>query len=296
VIPPNVPKTLWERGGDGSLGIIDGNGSVCRGFYALPDVPMAGLTELRNDVERLRAAQFERIVVIFDALDRTQDHRLALDPEYKANRRDRPKPEGLRRQLFAARELCEAIRVQYDCDSSVEADDLIAWHVVRSMDVATAVTILTLDKDLSMLVGEFGRTNVACWTAGGGVVDPSAVEIKWGVPPTHLVALFSLMGDSSDGVRGVDGIGQTLGSRIVMAHGQLPEILAAARAGLVEPERIRKRLLEQEARAWLSRDLIALRPDLVGAPRVAIVGDVVTSGGDAKALYDWRWLSARGLT
>lgn len=280
----SAPEALCERGGPGSLAVVDGTGTICRGYFAAPDVPSHGLAALAREIDELRAAKFERIVVCIDSRARTSDHRQELDPGYKANRRERPKPEGLIAQLGEAVGLIMALGVDGAADEGTEADDLIAHFALLGLTSgAPRVTLVTIDKDLEQLVSEVEGASVKVW-AKGEIWGPAEIEARRGIPVRYLDTYLALVGDSSDNVVGVEGVGPVTAVKLIKAHGDLEGILAAAPT-------IKGKLGERLARdadvARRARQLVTLRPDLC-RPRTLPAPDPV-------GRLDAAWLAARGI-
>jgi 5'-3' exonuclease len=279
---------LVARSGPGSLAIVDGTGSICRGYYAAPEQPNHGLAELAREVRALRWAGVERVVVCLDARVRSRDHRRELAADYKANRPS--KPEGLIGQLTQAPLLLRALGVHAASCGDAEADDLIAHYALAGLAAGLPwITILTIDKDLEQLITPEGApSSVRILTPKGQLVGPAEVFERRGVPVQHLDSFLALVGDSSDGIRGVQGVGPKIAARLICEHGDLEGVLAAAPmiSGAVGV-----RLLRDAEQARLARQLVWLRPDLV-------VGDhfgLPSASREVSAVVDGEWLRSRGI-
>jgi 5'-3' exonuclease len=278
-----VDPAIEARGGPGSIAIIDGTGTICRGYFADPGSAVGGLHLLAREIQALRWAGLERIVVCLDSRSRTRDHRREASDGYKANRDGREKPEGLLAQLGLASQSCRALGVHVDSDPGVEADDLIAYYALLGVpEGLTKITIVSIDKDLEQLAHD-GPCSVATLNKGQ-VLGPAEIEAKRGVPVRHLGTYLSLVGDASDGVRGVDGVGPKTAIRLIAEHGSLERILAAADqiGGAVG-----RALVTCADQARLARELVQLRPDLC-SPRTM-------PGPDPVSPIDKAWLDQYGL-
>ncbi len=182
--------------------------------------------------------------------------RLALNPAYKATRP--PAPAELQAQIPAVREFAEAFGWPLLEAGEYEADDLIAAIAVNSND---NVRIISSDKDLSQLVnGRIAMMIPDPKNFGWDIRDEAAVMAKFKVAPGQIIDYLALIGDTSDNIPGVPGIGPKTAASLLEAHGSVADMLA-------QPEQIaneRLRRLIQENREILERNckLIRLRSDL----------------------------------
>jgi DNA polymerase-1 len=186
--------------------------------------------------------------------------RKAIDPRYKANRPE--PPPDLSQQIQRCEALVRAWGMPVFRGDGIEADDFIATVVerLRAEDPEAAVVIVSGDKDLMQLCG----AGVVLWdTMRDKVYGPREVEEKFGVPPTQLRDLLALMGDSSDNVPGVPGVGPKTAADLIRKFGDLESMYVALHAGEVEGVRpkLRQNLLDNEAEARLSQRLVTLRND-----------------------------------
>lgn len=235
--------------------LVDLMGYVFRAYHALPPLtapdgsPSHALYGLANMLVRLLENQPEaRIVAVKDAPGPSWRH--DIYPAYKANRP--PAPEDLVAQLTHLDELLTALGLPIVEQAGHEADDLIAELALAAHAEGTPVVIASSDKDLMQLV----RPGVEAWDPmRDRRYDAAEVERKWGVSPERIPDLFGLMGDSSDNVPGVRGIGPKRANQLLAEYGTLDGILAALdelpdqawarnlRDG-VEDARISRRLVE----------------------------------------------------
>ena len=239
--------------------VVDGTNTLYRAFFAIPALRAADGTPtnavygfLGSLEKALREEQPDHLVVVFDARGKTFRHRLY--PEYKAGRD--AQPEDLSLQIPLVRELLDAYAVAVLEIPDFEADDVIATLVARAPDAAR-ISIVSTDKDLMQLVDE--RV-----TLFDGIKDrrfgPGEVEERFGVPPAQLLDLRSLVGDPSDNIPGVKGIGQKGAEALISKWGDLDTLLA--HADEVEPKRARNALAAGADSARLSRELATLRADV----------------------------------
>ena len=160
--------------------------------------------------------------------------------------------------------LLDAYRVQILALPGYEADDVIGTLARQAVARDVNVVVISGDKDFQQLV----RPGV--WLLNPGRGGPGAVEEQWvsvengsdrlGVPPALVTDYLALVGDTSDNVPGVRGIGDKTAAELVNSYGPLEEILA--RAAEIPKKRPREALLEQAANARLSKELVTIRDDL----------------------------------
>ncbi len=246
-------------GAPDSLILIDGSGFIFRAFHALPPmtrpdgVPVNAVYGFTNMLARLlREHQGTAVAVIFDAGRETFRNRIY--PEYKAHRP--PTPEELVPQFALVREATEAFGVPAIDLADWEADDLIASYAAAMVAAGGTATIISSDKDLMQLL-----------RPGIGMVDPmrqktigpAEVIEKFGVPPEKMIDAQALMGDSTDNVPGVPGIGPKTAALLIAEFGDLDGVLAAAPG--MKPSKRRDVLIEHADKARLSRELVTLRQD-----------------------------------
>jgi DNA polymerase-1 len=239
--------------------LVDAANCVYRAFFALPPLrapdglpthAVLGFTNMLRKV--LREERPDRVVVVFDAPGGT--FRDALYAEYKATRD--AQPEDLSRQLPVVREIVEAMGLPVLEVPGVEADDVIAT-CVRRAPAAARVTILSTDKDLMQLVSD--RVELLD-TMKDRRFGPAEVEERFGVPPRQVLDLRALVGDASDNIPGVRGIGEKGAAQLLREWGSLDALLA--HAGEVKGRKAREALEGQADQARLSRELARLREDV----------------------------------
>jgi len=239
--------------------LIDGSGFVFRAFHALPPmnrpdgVPVNAVFGFTNMLAKLlREHVGTHLAVIFDAGRVTFRNRMFED--YKAHRP--PPPDDLIPQFALVREATEAFGVPGIELADWEADDLIAAYAQAASDAGGQVTIVSSDKDLMQLI-----------RPGVELLDPikqkpiGPVEVmeKFGVTPDKMIEVQALIGDSTDNVPGVPGIGPKTAAQLVNEFGDLESVLAAAE--MMKPSKRRDMLIEHAAAARLSRELVTLRAD-----------------------------------
>ena len=134
-----------------------------------------------------------------------------------------------------------------------EADDLIATYVRQACDVGARATIVSSDKDLMQLVSDCVIMYDTMKDKKIGI--PEVIE-KFGVPPDKVIEVQSLIGDSTDNVPGVPGIGVKTAAQLIGEYGDLETLLA--RAGEIKQEKRRQALIDNAEQARLSKRLVTL--------------------------------------
>ena len=189
------------------------------------------------------------LAVVFDKSEKT--FRSELYPAYKAHRPD--PPDDLRPQFPLMRTAVRAFDLPCLEQNGFEADDLIATYVREACDIGATVTIVASDKDLMQLVNDCVLMYDTMKDRRIGVAE---VVEKFGVPPGKMIDVQALIGDSTDNVPGVPGIGIKTAAALIGEYGDLETLLA--RAGEIKQEKRRQALIENADKARLSKKLVTL--------------------------------------
>jgi len=180
-------------------------------------------------------------------------------PDYKAHRP--PMPEDLASQLTPIEELSQCLGLPVIEKPGMEADDVMATLARLGAEAGYEVYLVTADKDMLQVVND--RVTVMS-PAGKGDdlirMDPDGVRAKWGVGPEHIRDVLALMGDSSDNIPGVPGVGEKTAVELMKQFGSL-EALYEGVESITKPA-LKRKLIENREMAYLSRELATLRPDL----------------------------------
>jgi DNA polymerase-1 len=239
-----------------ALYLIDGSSYIYRAFYAVKDLSTAGglpTNAVYGFLGMLRRVLNEKspsyLAIALDAPGPTFRHHLSA--EYKATRPQMPEP--LARQLPYIKRLIAAYGIPVLELSGVEADDIIGTLTAWAARQGREVVMVSGDKDLLQLLSP----QVCLWdTMKDVVVGPREVEQRYGVPPSQLVEVMGLAGDSSDNITGVPGIGPKTAERLIRAFGSIDNLLA--NLAKVPSARERSRLEAYAAQARLSRELVTI--------------------------------------
>ena len=251
---------LGSMAATGRLFLIDGSSQMYRAYHAIrgltgPDGRSTNavygfVTMLKKLIADHRP---ELIAAAFDLPGPTFRTELAAD--YKANRA--PMPSDLAEQIPWVHEGCEALGVKVLTSETYEADDVIGTLTSLAISQHFDVVIVTGDKDFFQLVDDttkvFNPQDPGVWYDAAGVVE------KFGVKPQQVVDVLSLMGDATDNVKGVPGIGEKGARELIAAYGSLDALLA--RAEELTQKKYRKTLLGHAADALQSRALVQIHTD-----------------------------------
>ena len=252
------------------LVLVDGSSYLYRAFHALPPLTTASgqptgaiygvVTMLYKLMDEYAPGE---MAVVFDAPGRT--FRDDLFAEYKANRQ--AMPDELRAQIGPLLEVVEAMGIPLLRVEGVEADDVIGTLAKRASERATPTVISTMDKDLAQLVNEH-VTLVN--TMDNTRLDRAGVAQKFGVAPERIIDYLALVGDSSDNIPGVAGVGAKTAAKWLQQYGDLETL--KARAGEVTGK-VGERLRESLGTIDLSKELATIRCDVTlpeGATDLAV--------------------------
>ena len=241
--------------------LVDGSGYIFRAYYALPQnltnpmgVPVGAVLGFVNMITKLLTdLNAPSIAVIFDAA--RKNYRNDLYAEYKANRSETP--EDLIPQFPLIREATEAFDIPAIELEGFEADDLIATYSRIALEQGKTVTIVGTDKDLMQLV----RPGIRMYDPiKGRYLEEEDIVGKFGVTPDKIIDVQSLVGDSTDNIPGVPGIGVKTAAQLILEYGSLDNLLAKAHE-IKQPKR-RDTLVEYADIARLSRQLVTLHQDV----------------------------------
>jgi DNA polymerase-1 len=243
--------------------LIDGFNLAYRCFFAIPELTRADgfpTNALHGWVKSIWClADQERpagTLVFFD-LGGAQD-RLALHPEYKAQRAEMP--DALARQIPHLKTLSRALGLAVIEQNGVESDDLLAAQAVALACAGHDALIVSSDKDFAQIVGDRVKILLppppANSKLGWHIMDAAGVVEKFGVPPAQIADYLALTGDASDNIPGLGGVGPKTAAKWLQQHATLDAIIAAA--GVITPDRFREPLRANADRLRLNRRLTTL--------------------------------------
>ncbi|MFQ6611486.1 MAG: DNA polymerase I [Fidelibacterota bacterium] len=246
--------------------LIDGYALLYRAHFAMIRNPLitsyglhtSALFGFTNQVLKLlRTEKPDYLMAAFDSSEKTFRHKKY--PEYKATREKMP--EEMRAQLPYLWKLMEALRIPTFEKPGFEADDIIGTMARHAAQKGLDVYIVSGDKDFMQLVND----QIFLYAPSGRqaeikVYDREGVEAKWGVPPEKIIDLLGLMGDSSDNVPGVPGVGEKTAVKLLHEYGSL--VSALEHADEVKNKRAREGLQNGREKALLSKELVTIITDL----------------------------------
>jgi DNA polymerase-1 len=264
--------------------LVDGSGYIFRAYHALPPLSRKSdglqlnavlgfcnmLWKLLRDMKP--AERPTHLAVVFDKSEKT--FRTEMYPDYKAHRPD--PPDDLIPQFAFIREAVRAFDLPCLEQAGFEADDLIATYVRLACEAGATATIVSSDKDLMQLVTDCVIMYDTMKDRRIGI--PEVME-KFGVPPEKVIEVQALIGDSTDNVPGVPGIGVKTAAQLICEYGDLETLLA--RAGEIKQEKRRQTLIDNADKARLSKQLVTLDQNVkLEVP----VGDLAVHDPDYKKL------------
>jgi DNA polymerase I len=240
--------------------LLDASAYIHRAYHALPPLsnsqglPTHAILGFTNILLRvLREKSPAHLAVAFDVKGTNYRHQLYA--AYKANR---PRmQDDLAAQLPYIKQIVEAYRLPVLEREGFEADDLIAAAVAVLKPIGQPIVLVSGDKDLLQLVDD----QVSFWDPmNDRVMDPGAVVNKYGVAPGRLVDLFALIGDSSDNIPGMPGVGPKTAASLIGEFGSLDGIYS--RLEEIGKPKLLANLAANREQVFLARQLIRLQNDI----------------------------------
>ena len=244
--------------------LADGNSMLFRAYYATaygqkmtsPDgLPTNAVFGFANMMQKaLDLVQPDAVLIAFDAGKHTFRH--DLYPDYKGGRK--PAPDDLVPQFGMVRDYLDGFHIRWVERTDIEADDLIGTMSKHSEGYET--TILTSDHDLLQLID--GHVSVMLMKKGltdMEIMDPSALKEQMGIEPLQIIDLKGLMGDHSDNIPGIPGVGEKTALKLLDQYGSVEEVLAH---GEEIKGALGKKVRENKEIALLSKRLATIKTDV----------------------------------
>lgn len=260
------------------LVLVDGSSYLYRAFHAFPPLTnsqgeptgaMFGvLNMLKSLISQVRPSH---IAVVFDAKGKT--FRDELFEQYKSHRP--PMPDDLRRQIQPLHNIIRSLGIPLLSIEGVEADDVIGTLAVVASKQGKKVLISTGDKDMAQLVND---NIMLINTMNNTLLDRQGVINKYGIPPELIIDYLALMGDSSDNIPGVAGVGEKTALGLLQGIGSMADVYAnldkVADLPIRGAKKLGEKLLAAKADADLSYMLATIKTDveLNVAPEDLIIG------------------------
>ena len=247
--------------------LVDGSSYLYRAFHALPPLtnskglPTGAVKGVVNMMRRLQKDYpNSTTAVIFDAKGKT--FRDEIYSEYKANRP--PMPDELRSQIEPIHNIIRAMGMPLISVEGVEADDVIGTYAVQATEKQQPVIISTGDKDIAQLVNQhisLVNTMTDTFLDREGVID------KFGIPPELIIDYLALLGDKSDNIPGVPGVGEKTALGLLQGLGGLESIYErldeVAGLSFRGAKTLASKLEEHKDLAFLSYTLATIKTDVV---------------------------------
>ncbi len=247
---------------NGKLILIDSNNIAYRAFYALPDSITTSSGIMTNAVlgftnilfKLIEEEEPDSIICAFDSKKPTFRHEIFN--EYKIHRKKMP--DELFLQMSLIKEVLDAFNIPCIDRDGFEADDILATLVEYSKEKFDKTIIVTGDKDILQLVSD----NVRVLGNKKGIADTVEFDIekvqeKFGVEPAKIKDLLALMGDSSDNIPGIPGVGPKIALSLVKKYGTVEEIYE--NLDKIGNPRLHGILAENKKIALLSKELVTLK-------------------------------------
>src|SRR3954465_97754 len=263
--PAATPVAVKALAKGDHIFLVDGSSYIFRAYHALPPLNRKSDGLQVNAVlgfcnmlwKLLREMPPDNrpthLAIIFDKSEIT--FRNEMYPDYKAHRPD--PPDDLIPQFAFIREAVRAFDLPCLEQAGFEADDLIATYVRLACEAGATATIVSSDKDLMQLVTDCVIMYDTMKDRKIGI--PEVME-KFGVPPEKVIEVQALIGDSTDNVPGVPGIGVKTAAQLICEYGDLETLLA--RAGEIKQQKRRETLIDHAENARLSKKLVTLDRDV----------------------------------
>ncbi|WP_088825205.1 MULTISPECIES: DNA polymerase I [Listeria] len=246
------------------LVLIDGNSIANRAFYALPLLTndkgiytnaVYGFAMMLNNV--IDNEKPDHVLVAFDAGKTTFRHKTFK--EYKGGRQKTP--SELSEQFPFIRELLDAYDIPRYELKDYEADDIIGTLAKKAESENMETVIITGDRDLTQLASE----KVTVYITKKGITDmekntPETLQEKYGLTPEQIIDMKGLMGDSSDNIPGIPGVGEKTALKLLHEFGGTVEGVLA-RADEISGKKLKEKVLDNKEMAILSKELATINTD-----------------------------------
>ncbi|MGE7999886.1 DNA polymerase I [Lysinibacillus sp. NPDC093190] len=275
--------------------LLDGNSLAYRAFFALPLLTndsgihtnaVYGFTTMLQRI--LEEEQPTKILVAFDAGKTTFRHETFT--EYKGGRQKTP-PE-LSEQFPYIRKLIDAYGIKRYELELYEADDIIGTLAKEASSQDMDVIVVSGDRDLTQLATE----QVTVYITKKGITEierntPEFIAEKYGLTPQQIIDMKGLMGDSSDNIPGVPGVGEKTAVKLLKEHGSVESLYAAM--DTVKASKMKEKLVANEEQALMSKKLATIFTE---APIDITLSDLIYNGPNEEELISvWRELGFKSL-
>ena len=251
---------MTQRNQKPLLAVVDGSNYLYRAYYGIPALTNSkgfptnaiyGFTTML--MKLLRDLSPDYVVVAFDLKGPTERHKAFLD--YKATRK--PMPDDLIPQVDRIKDVVRGFNIRVLEKQGVEADDIIGTLVEQASARGLRAAIISGDKDLMQLVdADVSMID----TMKDKTYDAAAVKEKFGVGPDKVVEILGLMGDASDNIPGIPGIGPKTAQRLIEEYGSVDAVIENAEN--LRNIKLRESVSHFADQARLSRQLAVIDTDI----------------------------------
>ncbi|MCX8093440.1 MAG: DNA polymerase I [Candidatus Goldbacteria bacterium] len=238
--------------------IIDGNSYAYRFFYAMPSLTTKDGMEVHSMFgffsmlkKLLKEKKPDYLCVVFDSPVPTFRHKIY--EEYKIQREKMP--ESLQNQIEIIKTICKNAGIQIFQLNGYEADDIIANLAVEISKKNIKVMIMTSDKDMIQIVND----NINIYKIGKDketILTPEKIKEEYGINPNQIIDVLALMGDTSDNIPGVNGIGEKTAIKLIKQYQNIDNILK--NIDEIKPDKIKESIKQSIDIIKLSRQLAIL--------------------------------------
>ncbi len=249
----------------GKIVLIDGHSILNRAFYGLPDLTNSegmhtnGVYGFLNIMFKiLDEEKPDYLTVAFDVSQPTFRHEIY--PEYKGTRKKMP--DELLEQVPVLQDVLKAMGISIVMQGGLEADDILGTIAKKAESENIEVTLVSGDRDLLQLASEVIKISIPKTKKGGSEVEEyhtQDVIDKYGVTPLQIIDLKGLMGDTSDNIPGVPGVGEKTAVKILTAFPSVED--AYSHIDEITPKRAQALLRENKELAYLSKKLATIKTD-----------------------------------
>ena len=245
--------------------LIDGNSIINRAFYGVPDLTnkdglhtnaIYGFLNIMFKI--MEEENPTHMLVAFDEKAPTFRHKMF--EEYKGTRK--PMPEELREQVPVLKEVLQSMNIQIFSKEGIEADDILGTMAKKGEKEGFTVSVVSGDRDLLQLATDTITVRIPKTKGGKTVVEDyntSQVIEKYGVTPSQIIDLKGLMGDSSDNIPGVPGVGEKTAVKILSMFSTVENAIAHVEE--ITPNRAKEALKNNISLAKLSKKLATIKTD-----------------------------------
>lgn len=250
---------------DNKLVLIDGNSIINRAFYGVPELTnREGLHTnaiygfLNILFKTMEEEEPSHLMVAFDEKAPTFRHKMF--DAYKGTRK--PMPEELREQVPVLKEILQAMNICIYSQEGIEADDILGTMAKKGEREGYAVSVVSGDRDLLQLATDTILIRIPKTRGGKTVVeDYHAAQVieKYHVTPSQIIDLKGLMGDSSDNIPGVPGVGEKTAVKILTVFGTVENAIEHVEE--ITPNRAREAVRNNVELAKMSKELATIKTD-----------------------------------